>query len=451
MFFAFIPLFLPQLLSQSSDSELLKNATQGTISPVTGLTMDSTKIEESTVQKSSVTVIKSSSINEHILGGIKIKLPSAYEVYPDYTTKLLDKNCEKAECEFHIGFNGTDTPIKISTHPLSFLQNDGINSLLEFVKHQYLEKASPYFTYINDNQTVISNHTVINFEFIDSDGAELIYYLQNGDMIYTLSYIESDGFDIFENKKIYTEYLPEVKQIFNSIEFKNDYKSPDIQEETIPFYTNSTTSRERGYPSFITKTDLENPKIQNLINNTKNFRERYDEFIFNNSTIGLKLVYDPATWGIRTAGYFEDCYKAHCTVVLDNINFNKILSIWIKEIPPAEYTEKCNCNNAIDYLKTIYDKEWGIDSDSNYDFVKDGTISLDGHTVTKMEFIGKKDSDYEGDEMVFLITQVNDIFYTIEYWVNEDEKSLLPEIQKVIDSIKFIGFDKPKEPSFLSN
>ena len=66
-----------------------------------------------------------------------------------------------------------------------------------------------------------------------------------------------------------------------------------------------------------------------------------------------------------------------------------------------------------------------------------------------MEFV-KKGSNIENDRYIYLITQVNDIFYRIEYTIDDEVyNTYLPEVTKIIDSIQFIEMDKPTRPSFM--
>jgi hypothetical protein len=67
-----------------------------------------------------------------------------------------------------------------------------------------------------------------------------------------------------------------------------------------------------------------------------------------------------------------------------------------------------------------------------------------------MEFVGKKGTSSENEHCIYLIIQVGDIFYILEYFIDDEVYRIyLPEVKKIIDSIQFIEMDKPKRPSFM--
>ena len=96
------------------------------------------------------------------------------------------------------------------------------------------------------------------------------------------------------------------------------------------------------------------------------------------------------------------------------------------------------------------DETWGDKSDSDYEFVNNNLTLIDNSTAIQMEFIGKKGTNSENEHYIYLITEVDDIFYEIQYWIDDERyRSYLPEVKKIIDSIQFIEMDKPKRPSFM--
>ena len=399
------------------------------------------------------------SIYENSAMGIKVKYPSTGYV-DDWSIEYYNKDCQQESCHFNIHLNSSsDRIIEIDSY---IFKLDKPKSLLDFVKGQYYDSAYPDFKYINDNQTSISNRTAIQMEIISSERSALEVFTQNSDIFYHITYQENEGRNIDENKKLYANYLPIVKQIINSIEFKNDYKSPTISEEIVPISTNTTISKERGFPSFLNATDLTNPQVLLKINNTKNFRERYNEFVFDNSTIGFKLSYPSNWYSPWGSNFIENCYKERCKFYLDeNSNFyhSNSSGFYITSLPPNVYSKpsdlyikSCNCTNIKDFTKFLWNEFWDMDSEGNgFEFVNDNFTLIDNRTAIQMEFIGKKGSDSENEHWIYIITQIGDIFYQVEFFIRDDlvyERDL-SQIKQIIDSIKFIEMDKPKLPSFM--
>jgi hypothetical protein len=443
--------------AQTVENEIIENTLETVEKATAGnseISSQNTTIFSRTEQIENIPTIKkenlSHSIYENNEMGIKVKFPSLGNV-KDYTFDT--NNCEKEFCIINILLNSSngDRTVTISSTPLNFIGQ--MDNIVDDMKDHYLFRINSGFKYINDNQTIVAGHPAIQMEYNLMGTSTLLIKTQNGDSFYTIDYEEKDGKNINENKKIYAEHLPEVKEIINSIEFIKDFDTSMIPEEVVPFSTNTTLSTERGYPSFINNTDLTNPEIMNEINNTLNFRERYDEFVFDNSTIGIKFAY-PSNWDLQLVWDLENCYKDLCKILLqESSDFYSNISrsfLFITSIPLNEYYKVCNCTNIQDYVKSIYDNEWGENSDGNYEFVNNNITLIDNHTAIQMEFIGKKGSENENRHYVFLITQVDNIFYRFDYLIDDEVyRKYPPQVKKIIDSIQFIQMDKPKLPSFM--
>jgi hypothetical protein len=291
---------------------------------------------------------------------------------------------------------------------------------------------------------MVGNRTAIQLEYIDNGKYTLEIVTTNDNIFYRISYQEKLSGNILENKNYYKNHLMDIMKLINSIEFYKGTQNPQILDGIELF----SISKERDFPSFINFTDLPS-STKHKINDTLNFRERYDKFVFDNSTIGIKLTYNPSDWFFYDFKDIENCYKESCGFQLHGLGY-KFNSLSFLSIPPNEYSESCNCTNIQDYINSIYDETWGDKSNSDYEFINDNLTLIDNHTAIQMEFIGKKGSEYENRHYIYLITQVDDIFYTFEYLIDDKVYRInLPEVKKIIDSIKFIEMDKPKRPSFM--
>ena len=167
-----------------------------------------------------------------------------------------------------------------------------------------------------------------------------------------------------------------------------------------------------------------------------------EDIIFEHSPIeGIRLSY-PSSWE-QSGSNLEDCYKKICSFRLAYTQF--YAKIFIKSIPPIEYTQSCNCTNITEYLKSVYDEYYGDKSDYTFEFVNDNLTLIDNRTAIQMEFGG---GNYLN---IIIYTQNEDIFYIIDYLTarNDNFERNLSEFRKIIDSIQFIEMDKPKQPSFM--
>ena len=418
--------------------------------------------EPSITLKNPVNESLTDSIFENPEMGIKLKYPSIGHVDAD-----REHSCHDIMCKIEIILNSSsERKITIESNPPTWYTKPNEermvydkhlkefvdktpkytnDTLLDFAKDIYLDLIHPSFKYLNDSQISVSNHTAIQLEYIVNGIYTLDIFTTNDNIFYRISYQEKFTGNILENKNYYKDHLMDIMKLINSIEFYKGRQNPQILDGIEIF----SISKQRDFPSFINITDLSSSNI-GKINDTLNFREKYNEFVFENSTIGIKLIYKPSDWYIYDFGgsSIENCYKERCHLLMQSINGFTFIDF--RSIPPNEYLEICNCTNIYDYIKSIYDVNFGDKSDWDYQFVNDNLTLIDNHTAIQLEFIGKKGSPSENSHSIFLYTQVGDIFYNFDYLIEDEVYRInLPEVKKIIDSVKFIEMDKPKRPSFM--
>lgn len=194
---------------------------------------------------------------------LKFEFPSTWTALGIYEPS------EKADCSqelcliiFHPPENEleSDASLTIVTTPPS--ESEGITSVLDYAKDQYLKQLNP--TYLNDNQTIIDNHTAIQIQYLQyGDDPSLLILTKHNDLFYYIIYSSDDLENDFEMKqKVFNLYLDDVKKILNSIRFEGNYTSEKIPDEIVPYFTNMAISKERGFPTFVNSTQIDEYEFQ---------------------------------------------------------------------------------------------------------------------------------------------------------------------------------------------